>query len=136
MDVFKRIPRRCKYIRKCFESFYELDLRQDLSLLTYRSTAEPLCNNPRFTIPGMTPNGGGVHDKSAWTENLNTYRLSDLESPKGGYISDQELSRRIDGNAPSDLSARRTRGWEHARGLEIPVIRAHIPYTYPGTSNK
>ena len=127
MDVFKRIPRRCTYIRKCFESFYELDLRQDLSLLTYRSTGEPLWKNSRFTIPGMTPNGGGVHDKSAWTENLNTYRLSDLESPKGGYISDQELSRRIDGNAPSDLSARRTRGWEHARGLEIPVIRAHIP---------
>ena len=76
----------------------------------------------------MTPNGGGVHDKQAWIENLNTYRLSDLESSKGRYISSRDLSRRIDNcNPRSNLSARQVRNWEHERELEIPIIRAHVP---------
>ena len=128
LDVFERIPERCTYIRKCFESFHELDLKQDLTLLTYRSTGEPLWKNPRFTVPRMTPNGGGVHDKPAWIENLNTYRLSDLESSEGGYIDNRDLSRRIDNSTPpSNLSARQVRNWERERELEIPVIRAHVP---------
>ena len=126
----RRIPDRCKYLHACFDSFYELDLQQDLSLLSYRSEGEPLWKNPRFSIP-VDP-----ATKEEWCIEIDTYRMSDLRSGYNvggrgaGYIRNEELERRISSHIPDDLagrSSRRIRRWERERGKDIGAIRANVP---------
>ena len=116
----KRLPEASAYMRACFAAFAELDVRQDLSLITHATAGEPLWHNNRFTIKGA--------DESAFTEHLLTYRLSDLFDSNGFYTRDN-WAHWFEEHAPfdSDDEEDEKDEWITARELDLPNIRPAIP---------
>ena len=116
------IPPHSRYIIACFESFRQLDLQQDLTLTSPLTLGEPLWLGRRLQIPLDT---GSIEQ---WAEELDTYRLSDICSDRGGRITLGELHERIDDCSPNaPMTRHEFHRWRDARYADAQIIRANIP---------
>ena len=116
----KRIPESCGYLRACFNAFAELDVRQDLSLLTHESQGEPLWRSNRFrsTMPPASIN--------EWMNEMEVNRLSHLLDDSGFHTT-REWDSIIFKSTPTDLSQAERNEWRRKRAQEVRTVRGDIP---------
>ena len=115
----QELPARCTYMHACLVAFNDLNIRQDLNLITFDTLGEPLWRNRRFKI--LIPSSS----IDEWVENLNIYRLSDLAT-EGGLVSDADIRNRIDSTSPPGMTDDETNTWRLDRHREVRFFRLHI----------
>lgn len=115
-----KLPPTCSYLQECFASFAELDLQQDLTILDFKSTGEPLWHSPRFRIPLARDS------IEQWTHGLSYYRISDVHG-KDGLKPNTLLQAIIDHRRPEHVRERDLEDWRADRGNETSVFPMHIP---------
>ena len=114
------LPDSCTYIRACFQSFHELRVSQDTTLLTHESIGEPLWRNNRFAI------GLDRAFAQEWTDHIYTYRVSDLVCPTGLLTANQWDNTIIRYASYS----RKPDAWIDERQRERPIIIGDIPTAF------
>ena len=81
----ENIPASCDYMRACFKSFAQLNIRQESDLANHESQGEPVWESNRFDI------SDGVDDHRVdWHLHLDTHRISDLMGPDGAFFDNGE----------------------------------------------
>ena len=114
------LPDTCTFIRACFQSFHELQVSQDTTLLTHESIGEPLWRNNRSAI------GLDRAFAQEWTDHIYTYRVSDLVCPSGLLTANQWDNTIIRYASYS----RKSDAWIDERQRERPIIIGDIPTAF------